>query len=173
MFEKPCQHRTTRGVSAKCNVVYQLLSDWSIPIDDCDIKPDACGACSRSQVDPQKPNNVTASIAISTVRRVKIDKMVEVINRYSGSLSTAPEADTRCVLRGIKLRMTECKPCQSRTGQITEVAVYRCPLHSECTLNQTGKQPRIQSCATCRDRQPAYVAFNPPMAPPGLIGDVR
>jgi len=168
-----CPFLYTVANQPTCQVVADLLDR---PVADCVTSAAACEHCIRCDTPPQRPNYVTASLAISTVHQLKNDAYLqETIRRlrpFIGQYGPPPAPVTTCVLRGPETRTVACKPCQADSLVPVMMPVYRCPWHSECTLHNTGTFPKIQACATCGDRLEKYVELDVRQAPPAVLAAI-
>lgn len=166
-----CQFRQYAAAQPVCRVVADLLDQ---PLPECHVNDSACAACLASRIAPQAPNPVVASMAIGTARRLADPALLhETINRFHDCLRHAGPPVTTCVLRGPEVRQVPCKPCQAGSLHTVNVAVYRCPRHSECTLHNTGQFPRIHACATCPDRLEQYYPLHANPIPPSVLAAIH
>lgn len=151
-----CPHRIVANGQPVCEIVQQIVG---LPLAQCVVNDSACAHCLSLPIAPQTPNSVTASMSIHAAKATGDQTMLrEIITRMRPHLTKSPPAPPKtpeqvpCILRGKILRQVECKPCQAN-GQLM-VDVFRCPKHTQCTINNTGLQPKIQGCTTCQERLP-------------------
>lgn len=151
-----CPYRSSPHDKPCCQIVADLIDR---PLAQCPVNDSACQHCLTLAIAPQTPNCVTASMSIHAAQATGDQTLLrEVVNRMRPHLTKSPPAPPKtpeqvpCVLRGKILRQVECKPCQAN-GQLM-VDVFRCPKHTQCTINNTGLQPKIKGCTTCQERLP-------------------
>jgi hypothetical protein len=162
-----CPHHSQINGQPVCQVVSDLI-DRSLA--ECHTNDSACNHCLGCGVAPQRPNVVTASMAIGVALRSQDDEFSRrTERRFRPYLMAAPRPITACVLRGLEIRKVDCKPCQADSLVPVKVAVYRCPRHQECTLHNTGTFPKIQACATCGDRLEHYVELEATPIPAAVL----
>lgn len=165
-----CTYQSRVGEQDVCRVVADLIDR---PLAECHVNKSACGHCLASGTAPQSPNAATASMAVGVAMRSQDQAFaIRTVERFRKVL-TAPPAPTACVLRGPEIRKVDCKPCQADSLVPVSVPVFRCPRHSECTLNNTGTFPKIKACSTCGERLEQYVQLDVKPAPPEVMAAIH
>ncbi len=171
MSEIACEYRSLDGDQPVCRVVADLTER---PLAECHVNDSACTYCLKCGVAPQAPNPVTASMACGVATRSGDPSLSLLMSqRMRPHLVQVPPAALKCILRGPEMRQVQCKPCQAGSLTVVMVPVFRCPQHIECTLHNTGLNPRIKACSTCEEwLEHAYpLEANP--APPPVLDQVR
>ena len=167
MSEIQCQYRSLQGTQPVCQVVAELTDR---PLGECHVNDSACTFCLACGVAPQAPNTVTASMSLGVAHRLGDQPFLyRMLDRMQPHLTNNTLPPTHCILRGPETRQVPCKPCQA--GRLTPVLipVYRCPIHQECTLHNTGIMPRIKACATCEERLEKSYPLNVKPAPAAVV----
>ncbi|MDB5338398.1 MAG: hypothetical protein JWN70_4017 [Planctomycetaceae bacterium] len=158
MTEFNCSYRSVIGQQPVCQVVADLTD---LPLAICHTNDSACEFCLKCEIAPQVPNVVTASMSIHAAGRAGEPLHGPMSQRMKPHLGPPPQPpNTVCVLRGPEIRKVACKPCQADSLIPVMLPVFRCPLHGECTLHNTGTFPKIQACATCGGRREKYVQLD-------------
>ena len=159
MHDIICQYRSLEGAQPVCQIVSQLSN---APLRLSHTNDSACVFCLSCGIDPYTPNRATASMAIHAARRAGESFNGPIQRRMQPFLMVnappANAANTPCRLRGPQIRTQPCPPCQAGSKTPVLVPVYRCPVHQECTIRNTGIHPRIQGCVTCQSRTLQTVA---------------
>ena len=170
-MEIHCPHRSLSGDLPVCRVAEELSG---LPLAECRVNDLACACCLTCGIAPRTPNKVTASMAIGAVaRRGDPRSLAEIVTRLRPHLERAAKPRTTCVLRGPLVRRVVCQPCQAGSKTPVLVEVFRCPQHTECTLNNTGMHPRIHACATCAERLEQYYELGARENPPEVLAAIR
>ena len=170
-MEIHCPHRSLSGDLPVCRVAEEFSG---LPLAECRVNDSACACCLTCGIAPRTPNKVTASMAIGAVaRRGDARQATQIIARLRSHLQQTDSAVTTCVLRGPQVRRVLCKPCQAGGATPVLVQVFRCPRHTECTLNNTGMHPRIHACATCAERLEQYYELGARENPPEVLAAIR
>lgn len=147
-----CSYRIMLDNVPRCHVVAELTN---LPLAVCETNNSACEFCLTCKVAPQTPNQVTASLAIHAAERMGDTHTSQVLKQVRHVLrdpATATLDTLPCVYRGSEFRQQECKPCQADSRSVVMVSVFRCSQFRECTINNTGRFPKIQACSTCLNR---------------------
>ena len=163
-----CPHRSATQDKPCCQIVSDLIG---LPLHQCRVNDSACAHCLTLTMAPQTPNCVVASMSIHAAQATGDQSLLrETVARMKPHLTKSPPAPPKtpeqvpCILRGRRKRQVECKPCQAN-GQLM-VDVYHCPKHTECTVNNTGIQPKIKGCSTCQERLPEAYQIQTRPTPP-------
>lgn len=149
MTEINCQYRSVIDGQPVCQIVSEITDR---PLPECHTNDSACAYCLQCGIAPQSPNKATASMAMGTAQRTEDKVFMRQMSNRVGHVLRSDPAPTSCFMRGTEIRKVACKPCQADSLVPVIVSVYRCPKHTECTLNNIGTHPRIQACSTCQDR---------------------
>lgn len=175
MTDIQCPHRVFGDGSPSCEIVQQLVD---LPLAMCKVNDSACQHCLGLSIAPQAPNCVTASMSIHAARRTGDTAFeAEVFRRMRPHLTKVEPAPFKtpaqvpCILRGKVKRQAECRPCQAN-GQLM-VDVFTCPKHRECTINNTGLQPKIKGCVTCQERVPESYQIDVRPTPPEVLQHIQ
>lgn len=165
-----CEYHSTIDGQSVCRIVAELTD---LPLRICHTNDSACEFCLQCGVAPQAPNRVTASMSVHAGILAGEALGGPITKRMSPHLARAEAPNTTCVLRGPEIRKVDCKPCQADSLVPVSVPVFRCPRHSECTLNNTGTFPKIKACSTCGERLEQYVQLDVKPAPPEVMAAIH
>ena len=175
MSDISCPYRSTQQDKPCCQIVADLID---LPLVRCTVNDSACAHCLTLQIAPQTPNSVTASMSIHAAQATGDQALLrETVARMKPHLTKSPPAPPKtpeqvpCILRGKRKRQVECKPCQAN-GQLM-VDVFHCPKHTECTINNTGLQPKIKGCATCQERLPEAYQIETRPVPSAVLAAMK
>ena len=175
MSDISCPYRSTQQDKPCCQIVADLID---LPLVRCTVNDSACAHCLSLPIAPQTPNSVTASMSIHAAQATGDQALLrETVARMKPHLTKSPPAPPKtpeqvpCILRGKRKRQVECKPCQAN-GQLM-VDVFHCPKHTECTINNTGLQPKIKGCATCQERLPEAYQIETRPVPSAVLAAMK